>query len=47
MNHGNLFGLKLNWKAWAKNLRESLTILFVYLFLSGLVLMVLRLELRK
>ena len=47
MNHGNLFGLELNWKASAKNLRESLTILFVYLFLSGLALMVLRLELRK
>ena len=26
MNHGNPFGLELNWKAWAKNLRESLTI---------------------
>ena len=47
MSHGNLFGLELNWKAWTKNLRESLTILFVYLFLSGLALMVLRLELRK
>ena len=47
MNHGNLFGLELNWKVWTKNLRESLTILFVYLFLSGLALMVLRLELRK
>ena len=47
MNHGNLFGLELNWKVWAKNLRESLTILFVYLFLSRLALMVLRLELRK
>ena len=47
MNHGNLFGLELNWKAWAKNLRENLTILFVYLFLSGLALTVLRLELRK
>ena len=47
MNHGNLFGLEWKWKAWAKKLRESLTILFVYLFLSGLALMVLRLELKK
>ena len=47
MNHGNLFGLELNSKAWAKSLRESLTMLFVYLFLSGLALMVLRLEFRK
>ena len=47
MNHGNLFGLELNWKAWAKNLRENLTILFVYFFMSGLALTVLRLELRK
>ena len=47
MNHGNLFGLELNWKAWAKNLRENLTIFFVYFFLSGLALTVLRLELRK
>ena len=47
MNHENFFGLELNWKAWAKNLRVSLTILFVYLLLTGLALMVLRLELRK
>ena len=47
MNHGNLFGWELNWMAWAKNLRENLTILCVCLFLNGLALMVLRLELTK
>ena len=47
MNHGSLFGWELNWKARVKSLRESVTILCVYLFLSGLALMVLHLALTE